>query len=93
MTGCGRFENLVQRIGYSLDVSATAPSADPNRLEPVLRERRTLLERSAETYIALADRLDDGIAALEAAQRVATLAQDVDVETPFDRAGRDASAD
>jgi len=39
-----------------------------------------LLDRSAETYLAVADRLDDEIAALEAAQRLATPAEDVDFE-------------
>ena len=63
---------------------------DPDRIAAELRERRSLLERSAETYLALADRLDDEIAALEAAQRLAVPAEDVDFDELLDRAERDA---
>lgn len=57
---------------------ARALETDPDRIAAELRERRRLLERSSETYLALADRLDDEIAALEAAQRLAVQAEDVD---------------
>ena len=59
---------------------------DAGRLDAALRERHALLERSAETYIALADHLDDEIAALEAAQRLAVPATDVDFEDLLDQA-------
>ena len=72
-------------------MSATAVPRDPDSLDAELRERRILLERSSETYVALADRLDDEIAALEAAHRLATPASDVDFEGLLDRAERDAS--
>ncbi len=69
---------------------AKAVEKDPERIAAELRERRSLLERSAETYLALADRLDDEIAALEVAQRLATPADDVDFDQLLDRAERDA---
>lgn len=59
---------------------ARALETDPDRIAAELRERRSLLERSSETYLALADRLDDEIAALEAAQRLAVQAEDIDFE-------------
>lgn len=59
---------------------ARALETDPDRIAAELRERRRLLERSSETYLALADRLDDEIAALEAAQRLAVQAEDIDFE-------------
>lgn len=59
---------------------ARALEKDPDRIAAELRERRSLLERSSETYLALADRLDDEIAALEAAQRLAVQAEDIDFE-------------
>jgi hypothetical protein len=64
---------------------------DAGELEEALRERRGLLERSAESYLALADRLDDEIAALEAAYRLAQPAVDVDFEGLLDEAERKAS--
>jgi hypothetical protein len=64
---------------------------DAGELEEALRERRGLPERSAETYLALADRLDDEIAALEAARRLARPADDVDFDQLLDEAERKAS--
>jgi hypothetical protein len=61
---------------------------DAGELEAALRERHGLLERSSETYLALADRLDDEIAALEAARRLAQPAEDVDFEGLLDEAER-----
>lgn len=49
---------------------ARALEKDPDRIAAELRERRSLLERSSETYLA----------ALEAAQRLAVQAEDVDFE-------------
>ena len=72
-------------------MSVRALAGDADRLRAELGERRELLERSAETYLALADRLDDEIAALEAAQRLAVPANDVDFDELLDRAERDAS--
>jgi hypothetical protein len=63
---------------------------DAGELEQALKERRGLLARSAETYLALADRLDDEIAALEAAKRLAEPAEDVDFEGLLDEAERKA---
>ena len=74
-----------------MHVSVRALAGDADRLRAELGERRELLERSAETYLALADRLDDEIAALEAAQRLAVPANDVDFDELLDRAERDAS--
>ncbi len=74
-----------------MHVSVRAPAGDADRLRAELRERRELLERSAEAYLALADRLDDEIAALEAAQRLAVPADDLDFEQLLERAERDAS--
>lgn len=53
---------------------------DPDRIGAALRERRSLLERSAETYLALADRVDDEIGALERAQRLAVQVEGIDFE-------------
>lgn len=69
---------------------ASIAERDPDRIAAELRDRRRLLEQSAETYLALADRLDDEIAALEAAQRLAVPAEDVDFEQLLDRAERSA---
>ena len=66
------------------------PGDTDDRLRAGLRERRELLERSAEVYLALADRLDDEIAALEAAQRLAVPADDIDFDELLERAERDA---
>ena len=63
-------------------------SAKTDHLADQIRERRTLLERGAEVYVALADRLDDEIAALEAAKRLAVPAEDVDFDELLDRAER-----
>ncbi len=71
-------------------VSTRPLPKDPNRLEADIRERRALLERTAETYVALADRLDDEIAALEAAQRLAVPGEDVDFVELLDHAERKA---
>jgi len=76
---------------YHVRVSSRALTEDADRLRAQLIERRALLERSAETYLALADRLDDEIAALEAAQRLAVPAEDVDFDVLLDRAERDAA--
>jgi len=51
------------------------------------------LERTSETYLALADRLDDEIAALEAARRLAQPAVDVDFEGLLEHAERKAARD
>jgi len=72
-------------------VSARALAGDADRLRAELRERRERLERSADAYLALADRLDDEIAALEVAQRLAVPADDVDLDELIDRAERHAS--
>jgi hypothetical protein len=64
---------------------------DAGEIEEALRERQGLLDRSAETYLALADRLDDEIAALEAAQRLARPADDVEFEGLLAEAERKAS--
>jgi hypothetical protein len=65
-------------------------SARTDHLSAQIRERRTLLERGAEVYVALADRLDDEIAALEAAERLAVPAEDADFDELLDRAERNA---
>ena len=62
-------------------------------LEHALRDRQALLDRSAETYLALADHLDDEIAALEAAQRLAREGADMDFEQLLDDAERGSSRD
>lgn len=69
---------------------ASIAERDPDGIAAELRDRRRLLEQSAETYLALADRLDDEIAALEAAQRLAAPAEDVDFEQLLNRAERSA---
>jgi hypothetical protein len=63
---------------------------DPDRIADALRERRDLLEHGAVAFLALADRLDGEIAALEAAQRLAVLAEDVGFDELLDRAERNA---
>ena len=65
-------------------------SARTDHLSAQIRERRTLLKRGAEVYVALADRLDEEIAALEAAKRLAVPAEDVDFDELLDRAERNA---
>lgn len=77
--------------GYDSCVAARAIPANPGEIDEALRERRGLLERTAETYLALADRLDDEIAALEAARRLARPAADVEFEGLLDQAERKAS--
>ncbi|MGH3112175.1 MAG: hypothetical protein ACRDOP_01765 [Gaiellaceae bacterium] len=69
---------------------ASIAEKDPHRIAADLRERRRLLDQSAETYLALANRLDDEIAALESAQRLAVSAEDVDFDEFLDRAEREA---
>lgn len=69
---------------------ASTAEKDRDRIAAELRERRRLLEQSAETYLALSDRLDDEIAGLEAAQRLAVPAKDVDFDELLDRAERNA---
>lgn len=76
---------------YAVAVATGTIPEDAGELEEALRERRGLLERSAETYLALADRLDDEIAALEAAHRLAQPADDVDFGGLLDEAERKAS--
>lgn len=73
-----------------LVATKTSPG-DAGEIDEALRERRGLLERTAETYLALADRLDDEIAALEAASRLARPAADVDFELLLDEAEQKAS--
>jgi len=68
-----------------------SPRRYAGEIEKALRERHGLLERSAETYLALADRLDDEIAALEAARRLARPADDVEFAGLLDEAERKAS--
>lgn len=72
-------------------MSTRTAQGDPGQIDEALRERRGLLQRSAETYLALADRLDDEIAALEAARRLATTGDDVDFTALLDEAERKAS--
>jgi hypothetical protein len=72
-------------------VSTRTAQGDPGQIDEALRERHGLLRRSAETYLALADRLDDEIAALEAARRLAAPAEDVDFTALLDEAERKAS--
>ncbi len=76
---------------YALAVAARTIPEDAGELEEALRERQGLLERSSETYLALADRLDDEIAALEAARRLARPADDVESDGLLDEAERKAS--
>jgi len=61
------------------------PDDSRDRLSAALRERRALLDRSSEAYVALAEHLDDEIAALEAAER---LARPAGPERRFRRAAR-----
>jgi hypothetical protein len=77
--------------GTLLFVATRTSRDDAGGLEAALRERRGLLERSSETYLALADRLDDEIAALEAARRLGQPAEDVDFEGLLDEAERKAT--
>lgn len=72
---------------------ASAAKKDPQWIASQLRERRALLEHGAEAYLALADRVDDEIAALEAAQRLAVPADDVDFDELLDQAERNARPD
>ena len=71
-------------------MASPAFSDDPGRLDAEIRARRELLTRTGETYLAVAERLDDEIAALEAARRLASPALDVDFEPLLDAAERDA---
>ena len=71
-------------------MASPAFSGDPDRLDAEIRDRRALLTRTGESYLALATRLDDEIAALEAAQRLVSPAPDVDFETLLDAAEREA---
>ena len=70
-------------------MSARAVSKDPEELAAEIRERKALLEHGAVAYVALADRLDDEIAALEVAARLAVPAEDIEFETLLDRAAND----
>ena len=81
----------IWRRRYHLRVATKAIPADAGEIDEALRERRGLLERSAETYLALADRLDDEIAALEVARRLAQPAVDVDFEGLLEEAERKTS--
>jgi hypothetical protein len=72
-------------------VGTTTTPDDEHALEEALRERRDQLEQSSETYLALADRLDDEIAALEAARRLARPEPDVDFEGLLDAAETEAA--
>jgi hypothetical protein len=63
--------------GYDRDVAGIGEE-HPERIAAELRARRRLLERHTETYVARADYLADQIAALEAAQRLAVAAEDVE---------------
>ena len=67
---------------------ASVAEKNPERIAAELRERRALLEHGAEAYLALADRLDDEIAALEASQRLSVPAPDVDFTQLLDQAER-----
>lgn len=67
---------------------ASVAEKDPDRIAAELRKRRALLEHGAEAYLALADRLDDEIAALEASQRLSVPADDVDFGELLDQAER-----
>jgi hypothetical protein len=66
------------------------PDDSGDRMAAGLRKRRALLDRSSEAYVALAEHLDDEIAALEAAQRLARPALNVDFEELLDKAEGDA---
>ncbi|MBM3676683.1 MAG: hypothetical protein FJW96_02200 [Actinobacteria bacterium] len=74
-------------------MTAHALSDDPSNLDDQLRARRMLLARTAETYLALADRLDDEIAALEAARRLSEPADDEDLEAILEAAERKSLSD
>ena len=74
-----------------MEVATKAVPEDAGQLEQALQDRRDLLERTSETYLALADRLDDEIAALEAASRLARPAEDVDFDGLLDKAERKAT--
>ncbi len=66
------------------------PDDSGDRLAVALRERRALLDRSSEAYVALAEHLDDEIAALDAAQRLARPALNLDFDELLDKAEHDA---
>jgi hypothetical protein len=72
-------------------VATNAIPADAGEIDEALRERRGLLEQSAKTYLALADRLDEEIAALEVAGRLAQPVVDVDFEVLLAEADRESS--
>lgn len=82
--------SLVETAEYDLRMSVQPVSKNPDELAAEIRERRALLEHGAEVYIALADRLDDEIAALETAKRLSVAAEDVDFDALLDRAERNA---
>ncbi len=67
------------------------PDDSGDRLAAALRERRALLDRSSEAYVALAEHLDEEIAALEAAERLARPALNVDFDELLDQAEHNAS--
>lgn len=69
---------------------ASVAEKDPDRIAAALLERRALLEHGAQAFLALADRLDDEIATLEAAQRLSVPAEDVDFGELLDQAERNA---
>lgn len=79
------------RRHYPETMTARALADDSGDLEHELRERRALLARTGETYMALAERLDDEIAALEAARRLATERDDEDFEAMLEAAERETS--
>jgi hypothetical protein len=79
------------RRRYHLRFATRAIPADAGPIDEALPERHELLEGTAETYLALADRLDVEIAVLEAASRLARPATDVDFEGLLDQAERKAS--
>lgn len=67
---------------------ADVAEKDRDRIAAELRKRHALLDHGAEAYLALADRLDDEIAALEAAQRLSVPAEDVDFSELLSQAER-----
>jgi len=72
-------------------MAASVPPDDSrDRLAAALRKRRALLDRRSEAYVALAEHLDDEIAALEAAVRLARPAVNVDFDPLLDAAEHDA---
>jgi len=80
-----------ESIRRSASMTFSRASSRVRQLDDEMRERRALLARTAETYLALADRLDDEIAALEAARRLASPAADSGLEELLESAERRAS--